>query len=446
VTERLDAVATAAAVREGRLSAAEVLAGSLDRIEETAGQLKAFVHVAPRSELEREAEAVDRRRAAGEPLGPLAGVPVGVKDVEHVAGMPTSFGSQLPGEPLAAADSPHVARLRAAGAIVIGKTNTPEFAYSVHTRNRRFGETVNPADPGRVVGGSSGGSAAAVAAGLVPLATGSDGGGSIRIPAAFCGLPGLKTTYGRIPAERDGWGELGHVGALTGSLRDQARYLDVASGPAPVDRLSLPRAGHSFEEQLGRPLELAGVRSKAFATLCGAHVEEEVAGPFAAAIERLRAAGLAVTPAEDDLPDVAERFSDLASYSDGVRTRGLDPAQEEQLTRGYLAWCRRGREVTVDDLIAAEDARQQLFEAVERHLAQAEFLLSPTVGILPWRLEEPPDMTPTDYLLTYPFNLTGHPALTVPLPGVLAGLQVVGRRFCEADLLRLGAAIEDCIA
>ncbi|MEA2178493.1 MAG: aspartyl-tRNA(Asn)/glutamyl-tRNA(Gln) amidotransferase subunit [Solirubrobacteraceae bacterium] len=446
MTERLDAVATAAAVREGHLSAAEVVTAALDRIEESGEELKAFVHVASRSQLEREADAIDRCRTSGQALGPLAGVPVGVKDVEDVVGMPTSFGSKLSGESVAAADSPHVARLRAAGAIVIGKTNTPEFAYSVHTRNRRFGETVNPADPGRVVGGSSGGSAAAVAAGLVPLATGSDGGGSIRIPAAFCGLPGLKPSYGRIPAERDGWGELTHVGALTGSLRDQARYLDVAGGPASVDRLSLPRADHSFEEQLGRPLELAGIRVKAFATLCGAHVAEEVAGPVATAIERLRAAGLDVTPAEDDLPDIAEQFTDLASYTDGARTRDLGPAEEAQLTRGYLAWCRRGRDVTVEDLVAAEGMRQRLFEMVEQHLKQAEFLLSPTVGILPWRPEQPPDMPPTDYLLTYPFNLTGHPALTVPLPGVLAGLQVVGRRFCEADLLRLGAAIEDCIA
>jgi aspartyl-tRNA(Asn)/glutamyl-tRNA(Gln) amidotransferase subunit A len=445
VTQGLDAVAAAEAVREGRLSAAEVMAAALARIDETS-DLRAFVYVAPRAELERQAEAVDRRRAAGEALGPLAGVPVGVKDVEDAAGMPTTFGSQLSDERPATADSPHVARLRAAGAIVVGKTNTPEHAYSVHTRNRRFGETCNPVDPGRVVGGSSGGSAAAVAAGLVPLATGSDGGGSIRIPSAFCGLPGLKTTFGRIPAERDGWGELTHVGALTRSLRDQARYLDVVTGPAPVARLSLPRAERSFEDQLEHPLELAGVRAKVFATVCGAEVADEVAGPVAAAIERLRAAGLDASSAEDDLPDVGKTFTDLASYTDGARTRDLGPAEEAKLTRGYLAWCRRGREVSVDALVAAEDVRQQLFETVERHLEQSEFLLSPTVGILPWRLEEPPAAHPLTYLLTHPFNLTGHPALTVPLPGVLAGLQVVGRRFAEADLLRLGAAIEARLA
>jgi len=360
--------------------------------------------------------------------------------------MPTSLGSQLSDGSPARTDSPHVARLRASGAIVMGKTNTPEFAYSVHTRNRRFGETRNPADPARVVGGSSGGSAAAVAAGLVPLATGSDGGGSIRIPAAFCGLPGLKTTFGRIPAERDGWGELTQVGALTWSLRDQARYLDVAAGPAPVARLSLPRPEHSFEESLARPLELARVRAAAFATFCGAHVEEEVADAVATAIERLRDAGLDVTRAEDDLPAVAKTFTDLASYTDGVRTRGLGPAEEGDLTRGYLEWCRRGREVSIDDLVAAEDVRQRLFELVERHLLHSEFLLSPTVGILPWRLEAPPTKPPLDYLLTHPFNLTGHPALSIPLPGVLAGLQLVGRRFAEADLLRFGAAVEACLA
>ena len=446
MTQPLDAVATAEAVRAGQLSAAEVVAAALARIEESNDDLKAFVHVAPRSELERQAEALDRRRAAGEALGALAGVPVGVKDVEDAAGMPTSFGSQLSDGSPARTDSPHVARLRASGAIVMGKTNTPEFAYSVHTRNRRFGETRNPADPARVVGGSSGGSAAAVAAGLVPLATGSDGGGSIRIPAAFCGLPGLKTTFGRIPAERDGWGELTQVGALTWSLRDQARYLDVAAGPAPVARLSLPRPEHSFEESLARPLELARVRAAAFATFCGAHVEEEVADAVATAIERLRDAGLDVTRAEDDLPAVAKTFTDLASYTDGVRTRGLGPAEEGDLTRGYLEWCRRGREVSIDDLVAAEDVRQRLFELVERHLLHSEFLLSPTVGILPWRLEAPPTKPPLDYLLTHPFNLTGHPALSIPLPGVLAGLQLVGRRFAEADLLRFGAAVEACLA
>jgi aspartyl-tRNA(Asn)/glutamyl-tRNA(Gln) amidotransferase subunit A len=446
VTQRLDAVATADAVRAGELSAAEVVAAALARIEESNNDLRAFVYVAARSELEQQAEALDRRRVAGEALGALAGVPVGVKDVEDVAGMPTSFGSQLSDGRPATTDSPQVARLRASGAIVVGKTNTPEFAYSVHTRNRRFGETRNPVDPARVIGGSSGGSAAAVAAGLVPLATGSDGGGSIRVPAAFCGLPGLKTTFGRIPAERDGWGELTHVGALTWSLSDQARYLDVVAGPAPAARLSLPRAEHLFEERLARPLELAGVRATAFATLCGAHVEEEVARAVATAVELLRDAGLGVTPAEDDLPAVARTFTDLASYTDGARTRGLGPAEEEELTRGYLAWCRRGREVSVEDLVAAEDVRQQLFELVERHLLHSEFLISPTVGIVPWRREAPPTTHPLDYLLTHPFNLTGHPALTVPLPGVLAGMQLVGRRFAEADLLRFGAAVEACLA
>jgi Asp-tRNA(Asn)/Glu-tRNA(Gln) amidotransferase A subunit family amidase len=446
VTEQLDLVGLVQCLADSELSAAEALEGSLALLDEINPTMRAFVYVADRGQLREQAADIDRRRAAGEALGPLAGVPIAVKDTENVEGMPTTCGSWLCGQTLEKRDSVHVARLRRAGAITIGKTNTPEFAYSIHTRNRRFGETLNPVDPARSVGGSSGGSAAAVAAGIVPLATGSDGGGSIRIPAAFCRLPGLKPTFGRIPLETDSWGQLTHVGAVTRSFRDLAFYLDVVAGPAPTDRFSLPAPETSLQRALRRPVQLSDLRVVATASLFGATADAEIAGVFERALEQLRSFGVSVArPPEDPLPDARRAFIDLASYVDGAHWATLEDGERARATRGYAAWCERGRQVSVDDLVAAEHVRTQVLAAIESLLSEGDAIVTPTFGTLPWRLDHPPDADPVDRLFTFPFNLTGHPAMSVPLPGVSAGLQFAGPRFAEGSLLRVGAAISAAV-
>src|SRR5437868_11933786 len=220
-------IETAEAVRQGELKASEVLDECLARIQAGAAKLNAFVHVDPEGAA-LAASAVDAAVAQGRDPGPLAGVPFGVKDLEDCAGMPTSQGSLLyKGRPPVSEDSVHVSRLRAAGAVPVGKTAAPEFGVTAFTHTKAWGTTRNPWDVTRTPGGSSGGSAAAVAAGLVPFCTASDGGGSTRIPAAFTGLVGLKASYGRIPHERAALSETSCFGALTTTVRDAARHLDV---------------------------------------------------------------------------------------------------------------------------------------------------------------------------------------------------------------------------
>jgi aspartyl-tRNA(Asn)/glutamyl-tRNA(Gln) amidotransferase subunit A len=248
-------------VRDGEASARELVQRSLDAVAEIQGTLNAFVHVDAEGALAA-ADDVDRARAAGEPLGPLAGVPFGVKDLEDCIGMPTRRGSRWYADARPATrDDIHVERFRAAGAIPIGKTAAPEFGAFGYTASPLHGVTRNPWNPERTPGGSSGGTAAAVSAGAIPFGTASDGGGSVRGPAASCGLPGLKPTYGRVPT----FGVTRHAGnavnfALATTIADTALLFDVAAGPDMRDRTSLPAPGFSCADAIEQ-LDVAGLRS-----------------------------------------------------------------------------------------------------------------------------------------------------------------------------------------
>ena len=253
-------IEVAEAVRSGERKAAEVLDECLVAIEKRNAELNAFVHLDPEA-AHRLAAAVDARVERGEDPGPLAGVPFGVKDLEDCAGMPTSQGSLLyKGRPAVDEDSVHVARLRAAGAVPVGKTAAPEFGATCFTSTKAWGTTRNPWDPARTPGGSSGGSAAAVAAGMVPFCTASDGGGSTRIPAAFAGLLGLKPSYGRIPHPRNSVSMTSVYGALVTTVADAARHLDVVAGPDDRDKASLPPSTTSYERAI-EELDVTGVRA-----------------------------------------------------------------------------------------------------------------------------------------------------------------------------------------
>ena len=232
---------TAHRVRTRQVSAVEITRVALDRVARLNPALNAFVHVDAEGAL-AQARAIDAAIARGEDPGSFAGVPIGVKDLEPVAGMPFTQGATPFKDRIATADGVQVARLKAGGAVVLGKTNTPEFGYKGFTVNRLFGATRNPWDVSKTPGGSSGGSAAAVAGGMVSVCTGSDGGGSVRIPAAFCGCYGIKPSAGRIPAAGDTyphWATHSTLGPLTRTVRDAARYLDLAAGPQPNDLHSL---------------------------------------------------------------------------------------------------------------------------------------------------------------------------------------------------------------
>ena len=253
------AIAIAESVRRGERRAVEVLDDALEAVGKRNDELGAFVHL-DEGLARAAAEAVDAAVARGDDPGPLAGVPFGVKDLEDCAGLPTGRGSLLfHGRPPVDADSIHVARMRAAGAVPIGKTATPEFGTLSFTRTKSTGVARNPWAVDRTPGGSSGGSAAAVAAGVVPIATASDGGGSIRIPAAFCGLVGFKPSFGRIPHPGPHGSETSVLGVMATTVADAARHLDVTAGPDDRDRFSLP-AGVAAYEQAAETLPVAASR------------------------------------------------------------------------------------------------------------------------------------------------------------------------------------------
>ncbi|MEM9565606.1 MAG: amidase family protein, partial [Actinomycetota bacterium] len=294
----------AARVNAGQQSAREVTEHAIGRIEALNPTLNAFVAWDGDAAM-AQADAIDARVAAGESVGPLAGVPVGVKDLEAVTGFNTSFGSALHADdPPATEDSLHVARLRAAGAVIMGKTNTPEYGHKGATDNVPFGTTGNPWSAEHSPGGSSGGTGAAIAAGMVPLGTGSDGGGSIRIPASLCGLSGIKPETARVPITgraMPGSGLLSTNGPMGRTAMDSAVALDAVSGPDGRDPLSLPRPDGSLVDAVATA-ELPA-RVVWSPTMGFAKVDREVLASCTAAVEALAAAGTEVIEVETIFPE-----------------------------------------------------------------------------------------------------------------------------------------------
>lgn len=458
---RMGVVDLAGLVRSGAVSARAVASVFLERINRHNPQLNAFVYVDAVSAL-AQAEAIDRIVASGRDPGPLAGVPVGVKDLEDVAGMPTRSGSLLTGKAPAAADSTQVARMRAAGAVMVGKTATPEFGSLVYTWSQLHGVTRNPWNLQQTPGGSSGGSAAAVAAGLVPLATASDGGGSIRIPAGYCSLAGFKTTNGLVPRgpRRNSAGNLIAFGPLTASVRDLARVLDQVAGDDPSDPLSFPKPARAFEQSLG---ELPENLSFAWSTSLGfGGCEGEVAGIARAAAERFAAAtGAREAQVKMRLPDAGEdwvhmwamnAYTDLAHLSEVKRQR-LTPVMAEALDVATMAGPENSR--------AAVRRSFGVLRKVNQVFDQVDLILTPTMPIGAFSAEGPMPRTvnlkdlpvlhrridpPQGVCFTFPFNLTGQPAISLPAGvdsnGVPVGLQVVAPRFADARLLAAAFAYE----
>ncbi|MGH9074560.1 MAG: amidase, partial [Acidimicrobiales bacterium] len=432
-------IATAEAVRRGERSAVEVLEEALAAIDASNPPLNAFVHLAP--DLAREAaQAVDARRARGEDPGPLAGVPFGVKDLEDCAGMPTSMGSLLyQGRPAVGEDSVHVARLRAAGAVPVGKTAVPELGAVSFTSSRAWGPTRNPWDPSRTPGGSSGGSAAAVAAGMVPFCTGSDGGGSIRIPAAYTGLVGFKPSFGRIPQPRRLASETSVLGALTTTVADAARHLDASAGPDDRDRTSLPAQGSSYEKALDE-LDVGGRRACWSPDLGYAVVEPE-------AVERAERAALALADAAGlELVERPVQLTDpvLTWLAAGAADLWMDledgmwPGRADELDEVAHLGLLMTATTTMADFARALHQRARLEQEVAALFADVDVLLTPTTAGAAFAAEGPmPSVIAGQEVfpaMAVPFtmlaNLCWNPAVSVPAGltslGLPVGLQVVG--------------------
>ena len=448
-------VELADAVRRGDLKAVEVLDECLAAVEARNPALNAFVHV-DADLAHQAAERVDALVAAGEDPGLLAGVPFGVKDLEDCGGMPTSYGSLLfKGREPVGRDSIHVARLRAAGAVPIGKTAVPEFGSAFYTSTPAWGTTRNPWDPTRTPGGSSGGSAAAVAGGLVPLCTASDGGGSIRIPASYCGLFGFKPSYGRIPTERAQPSQTSVYGALTTTVADAACHLDAAVGPDDRDHTSLPSPLAAYR-RLVDSLEVDGLRVAWSPDLGYAVVEPEVAALAEEAARTLIAeAGLVAVDLPVALPNPMETWLLLNAVDIwGEIEKGMWPERGGEFdVVAHFAFQATGS-MTMPDIARWFRRRRRLDAELAAVFDDVDVLLTPTTATAAFAAEGPlPDtiagqsVFPT---MAIPFtmyaNMCWNPAASVPAgctsEGLPVGLQIVARRHADELVLRLARLFE----
>ena len=450
------AIGTAEAVRRKQVSARETALEALRRIEARDPALNAFVAVDAELAL-RAADRVDAQLARGEDPGPLAGVPLGVKDMDSCAGFPTAYGSLvLKSRPPMTEDSVHVARLRAAGAVPVGMTSSSELGSVHFVRTRAFGVTRNPWDPSKTSGGSSGGSSAAVAAGMVPIATAGDGGGSTRIPAAFSGLVGFKPSYGRIPREGAVTSQTAVWGALTTTVADAARHLDVSAGPDDRDRTSLPPPG-VVDERAIAALEVAGLRAAWSVDLGYAAVDPEVAELAARAAGALvDAAGLRRVDRKVALSEPVRAWLGTGAIDIWLHLeRGDWP--ERQAEFGSFV---RGSFASTEGFTAPRYAgvlrrRTRLEHEVAELFRDVDVLLTPTTAVPAFAAEGPGreveiDGRRVDPALTVPFtmvaNLCWNPAVSVPAgltrAGLPVGLQIMARRHADDVVLRLARLFE----
>lgn len=451
---RMPATELANLIRSRDLSPVDLIDATLRRIEAVNPSVNAFVALRADDAL-AEARALAENIAAGKDPGPLAGIPIGVKDMEDTSGMVTSFGSIPFKNNLVARDSIQVARLKAAGAIVVGKTNTPEFGFTGFTKNRLFGVTRNPWNPERTPGGSSGGAAAAVAGGMVPLATGSDAGGSIRIPASYCGCFGLKPSYGRIPLgplPALHMSRTWHLGPLSRTVSDTALYLDCVSGYHPADPDSLPQSNLSYVDCLAK---LPGGLKIGFSPDLGyARVQKDVAVVVDQALKTFEDLGHTVDIWQGKIPRVDDAWSKLMAYElYAIVHDQLDDIRAE-MGRTLVSSLDQAKKMEIGDFITIQQARAELNDTLADIFTEFDLLVTPTMPTEAFDAKGPPpeeiDGFPVNLLdavaFTYPFNLSGHPAANVraglSANGLPAGLQIIGPRYRDDLVLQASYAYE----
>jgi aspartyl-tRNA(Asn)/glutamyl-tRNA(Gln) amidotransferase subunit A len=437
--------------RRRELSPLEVTQAALDVIERDDAPVHAFC-LTDRERALADARASERRWLGDEPRGLLEGVPVAVKDVFLTEGWPTLRG--FPVAPPGArwdSDAPAVAALRRHGAVIVGKTTTPQLGWKAVTDGPGVPPTRNPWDQSLTAGGSSGGSAAAVALGMVPLAVGTDGGGSIRIPAAFCGIVGLKPTFARVPQwPPSPFGLLAHSGPMARTTADAALLLDVLAEPDPREWAALPPLRDRCSDALEGGIE--GIRIGFSPDLGHAAVEPEVAAAVAEGAAALAELGAQVEQVDPPFDDPRAAFDVLWSAGAAAGVSALAPGLRERLDPGLEALVERAGALSAADVLEADAQRARLGTTMGVFHARWDLLVTPALPIVAFAAgREAPDgrrdphwpgWTP----FTYPFNLTQQPAVSVPCGftagGLPIGLQIVGRRHDEALVLRAAHAYE----
>jgi aspartyl-tRNA(Asn)/glutamyl-tRNA(Gln) amidotransferase subunit A len=446
----MPATEMAEAVRARRLSPVEIARAMIERVEALNPKINAYCLATPELAMEqaKEREAAVSR---GEALGALHGVPVSIKDLFDVPGLPTTKGSLVHKDRVAEGWEYSAKRLIDAGGVHLGKTNTPEFGFIPMTENKLFGATNNPWDLTRTPGGSSGGAAAAVAAGLGPIALSSDGGGSIRIPASYCGVFGIKPTYGRVPRKPGGWSTMTHRGPTTRTVADAALAMDVMCGYEPEDPYSVRDYPRSFLDGLDGGIK--GLRVAWSADLGWAPVEPEVRAACEAAARRFEELGCEVEEASPGFGNQGDVFMKINAPADALWLGELTP-DELGMTDAPAKWfLEYGRKVTAVEHVRATRQRMELWHTMQRFHQRYDLLLTPVLSCTAFPTGQPPtriggqEIQPMGFMpFTQPFNLTGQPAASVPCgfdsQGLPVGLHVVGRAYEDALVLRACRAFE----
>jgi aspartyl-tRNA(Asn)/glutamyl-tRNA(Gln) amidotransferase subunit A len=446
---RLSATDLAAAIAGRRLSPVEVMDSVLAQAERQQARLNLFA-LPLFDQARAAAKAAEAAVMRGEPLGPLHGVPFTLKDNVALAGHPTRFGTLAAEAALAPASAAVAARMLAAGAIPIGKTTLPEFAHKVLTDSPGWGVTRNPWHLDRTPGGSSGGASAAVASGVAPLAIATDGGGSIRCPASCAGLFGLKATLGRIPNEAfpDPFASHAFVGPMARNVADGALMFSVMAGPDARDPWSLDIAPP------GKPPAVRGLRIGWIEQFGRYRTHPEVLAAMATARAALEAAGAVIEPLADPcFEDVFETYLVIGSSGQAGRFGALEEKAGALMTPSMRDCIAIGRRWSATDLVRAADRRGALHRAVQRLFARFDLLASPSLLAPPVALDAGGSVGTAFYAEwaapLYPFNLTGHPAASIPCgfgaEGTPIGLQLIGPWHGEAPILAAAAALEEAL-
>jgi len=449
-------------IRQKTVSPSEVVQAFLDRIAQYNPVLNAYCTVAAEQALQAARDA-EQTIMKGADLPPLLGVPVAIKDLVLTKGIRTTFGSQVFADNIPEHDSAIVSRLKEAGAIILGKTNTPEFGYTGITDNLLFGRTNNPWDLARTSGGSSGGSAVAVAAGLAPAAQGNDGGGSIRIPASCCGVYGLKPSFGRIPFDsaRTSFSAsvpFLHEGFITNSVQDASLLLTSTQGPHSHDPFSVPISRESYYPV--ERMDMSKVRVAYCPDLDFFPLDSEVKKAADRAVQTLARLGAQVELVSlgftNYQAEVSNPFTGMWTANLGAHYSELLSTWETKMTKGLVVSIKAGQTMSSVEYKQLEKARSRAYRKVEAIFANYDLLVTPTLAVPAFAHAPGPteiDGLPIDpysgWMLTPLFNLTGHPAASINCgyseQGLPIGLQLIGPRYQEDIILQISKRYQDAM-
>jgi amidase len=450
----LSAIDMARRIRAKELSARDVVSAHLDQIARVNPTVNAIVTLVAEQAMDRARQA-DDAFARGSLVGPLHGLPIAHKDLQPTKGIRTTFGSPIFKDFVPPEDSLVVERMRNAGGILVGKTNTPEFGAGSQTFNPVFGATLNPYDRTKTCGGSSGGAAVALACGMLPLADGSDMGGSLRNPASFCNVVGLRPSPGRVPTwpAAAGWSTLSVDGPMARSVADVALLLSAMAGPDPRSPIALAESGRIFAAPLDR--DVKGVRIAWWKGLGGVPVDRRVRETVNAQRRVFESLGCIVDEAEPDFTDFDTVFKTLRGVAFLTSVAGR-VARHHHLVKDTILWeIERGERLTANEIAWAEVKRTELYHRMRQFMERYEFFVLPATQVPPFDVNQPyvteiegvPMDTYIDWMKScYYISVVGNPAISVPCgftaDGLPVGLQIVARHQDDWGLLQIAHAFE----